>query len=117
MIKTNNLVTLNASPSDDEYLASVYLEFDEQEYFTLAFSEYEKDEAIYIENVTQSQSIRSNNIDYKLSNDSLIFSFDDEIRKSLNLKHNTFYVSFDLNKEDHKNLKESLKAVFKNVKN
>lgn len=113
MISLNNLVLLAANPKDDEYLSSVYLEFAEQDYFTVAFNEYEKDKAIHIEYSAQSQSIQSNNIDYLLLEKYLIFSFDDEIKDALNLNKNVFLIKLDIKENKHNLLKKSLEAVFK----
>lgn len=117
MIHPKTLVSLHASPLNEDYLSYVFLEFANQDYFSVAFSEYEKDTAIYIEYSSQSQSIRSNAIDYILLENYVIFSFNDTIAKALNYDKNALLIRFYLNEEDYNLLHKSLKTVFKKIEN
>ncbi len=102
---------IDASPSNDAGLAFVYFDFGNFEYFTICFSEDQ--DKIYVEKSEQIQSIYSNNLSYRFSNEGIVFEFDDKIATKINT-NKSILLKFDVEKNQLELLKISLEAVFKN---
>lgn len=111
-MKIFDVKSLDANSSNDEGLALVYFDLGNFEYFTLCFSD-EKQESIYIEYSEQIQSIYSNNISYKFTENGLIFEFCKDVAKEIKLD-SPILLKLNLAKESLDLLKNSLNSIFKN---
>jgi len=110
-VKKYNAISVDFSPSNEEGLAFVYVDFGEFNYFTICFSASEQEE-IYIENSNQKTSVYSNDISYKLYDNELIFEFGDKVAEDINL-NTKILIKLELDKEEFLFLEKSLKEIFK----
>lgn len=112
MIKSKKISSIDAVPLNDENLSYVLIKFSEGNYFSVCYMMGESD-TISIEYCDQPRAINSNNINYLLLENNLIFSFDDEIATKIQYNANMISIELNLKDSERKLLEESLQAVFK----
>ncbi len=76
-------MTIEANPSDDEGLASVFFQLEDGSYFTLCRSE--DDDDAYFEYSDQSTGVYSNKVTFEINAEGVVFSLGRSVAASLKL--------------------------------